>query len=193
LMLSHIVRAKLPDFEANSVTGELNQICFGMLQRGDYELASRMLEFASKLRGNISEKTRDMVLLNLANAHKLLGDSDSCDKLLAKRDWSNVAPEFCICRDALSGKVERVVSAMLKPSFKEYFTEAHCQEWPVFFHVRDDERFKEAFKKIFGQDFLPRSRKMNSLAEIVGGLGAKKMVFEFGHTSLNQPKQIQEA
>lgn len=172
IMLANIVQAKLPNYNADDSLSYLNQLCFELLQRGDYELARELLEFASKLRGNVKASTRLMVAVNLANAHKLLGDVDIAERILNEQDWSNVGLEYVVCRDALFGDVDLVVAAMGRAAFKEFFTETHCQEWPVFFHVRDDVRFIEAFKLAFNQDFKPRSKKMNSVAELAGMIEA---------------------
>jgi hypothetical protein len=41
------------------------------------------------------------------------------------------------------------------------------QQWPVFYTVRDDTRFQEAFKAIFGLEYVPSATHQAGLPQVM--------------------------
>ncbi len=167
VMLTHVVRKKLlgkNDFHADS---ELSELGYRLLQRGDYQLARRILEFAHKARDVTRERTRRMIAVNYANALRCCKKPDEAKEILAKVDWSACSIDFEICVAALRENVDTVTNCMRHIGISGKLTEADYREWPAFFHVRDKVEFKKAYEEIFEIPYIPAPRRRDAISEMV--------------------------
>jgi hypothetical protein len=146
----------------------LSDFGFDLIERGYYSLAIKVFEFFVDLKGSKSEERRLRSIVNLANAHKLNGDEKKACKILDQQDLSIVNDTFKVCIASVRGEVEEVVLLMRRLGTGCEFGERAYEEWPVFFHVRDDERFKDAFKEVFAREYVPSPRRRRGIIDAVG-------------------------
>lgn len=141
---------------------------FEFIERGRYNLAIKIFEFFFSLSGKKEEERRLVSLVNLANAYKLNGDSKKAEKLLDKEDWSVVNDNFRISVMAVREDCDEVIRLMKRMGASCDFGERAYEEWPVFFHVRDDDRFRNTFEEIFGRKYSPAPKKRRGILELMG-------------------------
>ena len=166
IMLSHILRKKLCGKVNSAADQYLNELGFKLLQRGEYQLALKVLEFASSLRDVADDLVKKMYAVNYANALKLCKKDKDSEKVLNEQDWSASKVEFEACVAAVRGDVDAVVGFMKKIGPNGPLSEASYREWPVFFHVRDDKKFIETYVKVFGIPYRASSARRDAMTEI---------------------------
>jgi hypothetical protein len=167
MKIIQIVWRNLVPAESEAADGDLNHFAFELLNRGQYCLASKVLEFGVQLRGHSSEKIRRMMVVNYANALKLLNDTKGALAILDREDWTASDDTFQICVAAVRENVPDVTALMDKIGSQGAVGADAYQDWPVFYHVRDAAEFREAFKRIFGVDYAPSPRERGTFRHIV--------------------------
>jgi hypothetical protein len=79
-----------------------------------------------------------------------------------------VSPEYKVSVAAVRGNVDEVVTAMKRiGADNEDMPASNYEQWPVFYGVRNDQRFKEAFKAVFGVDYVPSATKQAGIAQVM--------------------------
>ena len=104
------------------------------------------------------------MVLNLAQAYKWKGDDAKCQSILFAEDTSAWSSELKCPKYALEGNINKVCEMMMSSGKNsEILTSDAYRTWPIFSGVRSDERFKETFKDIFGEDLEPEGLKDSSV------------------------------
>jgi hypothetical protein len=181
----HVLKIKVfkdaADYEPEA---PLNQFCFELLQRGNYALANRLLEFAMGLRGKKSDKLQKMITVNYANALRLCEHPEKSKAVLGKVDWSSSSAEFLICVEAVKGNVELVVNLMRSSKGNPPLSEDAYRDWPAFYHIRESSEFKEVYNEVFGIPYEPSPPRMTALSRIYRNLGRHEVTLQLdGQTS----------
>jgi hypothetical protein len=151
-----IVRRLFPkELEAADVS--LNAFGFDLLVMEKWDLAKLVFEFAIGLPEKFvsQEQYRRLFLINLAIACKWGSEPARMTKLLDTVDWSAAHPKFVVAQTVLRGDFEKsanIMSAMTP----EMVSEDAFRTWPVFREFRASTEFANAFKKLFGKDFVPQ-------------------------------------
>ena len=170
VILTQIVWRKICKSDSSEIAeadSALNRHGFDLIERGEYDHAVRVLKFAVDLRHHSTERDRRMMLINLANAYKLNDDEEASLKCLDSHDWSATSEDFTICVSAVKGDIDSVVAQMRKSGKEGAISfEQYCA-WPVFFHVRDDEKFKNAIKETFETEYRPLSKKKDRVMTLL--------------------------
>ncbi len=165
-MLLQVVWRKTSE-EAELADKAIGDLGYELIARGQYVIAIRILEFAKRLRNVSSDLRRRMNIINLANAYRLSKDDAAALKVLSSEDWSATGVEFKISVAAVKGSIGDVVDLMTKIGDRGEVGAQEYQEWPVFYTVRDDTRFKETFKAIFGFEYVPSAKKQAGLPQVM--------------------------
>ena len=145
----------------------LRDFGYELLVRGKSNLAINVLEFGCSLRNLSSDQVRRMMIVNLANAHKLAGNAERSEAVLRAEDWSSSALEFRICIAAIRGDVEKAADLMKKLGRGKEIGLDGYQGWPAFYHVRDNPAFKEAIREIFGVEYVPSAKDKSSIDQVI--------------------------
>jgi len=186
IKLAQVVWRKLfpsSSVEADDVIGDFG---FKLIERGQYELALRILTFASvELAGKKDSRRKLVDKINLANCYKLLGNDKECRKLLNDEDWSSMSDDFLICKMAIEGNAEAVASKMAVMVHTENWEGTHYEKWPVFYHVREDELVKAKFKEIYGRELIPQKKMKNTIFSLEDDEVEEK------HSENPNPKRLQ--
>lgn len=182
-------RKLVPD-EAEIADALLSNLCFDLTINGEYKLAKYLLIFARNLRGERSDLYERMFLVNHANACKLLKEDKECLEILDSVDWSASASNFQCCVAAVRGDVVETVRLMKKIGRSGEITALHYQEWPVFYHVRESEIFRKAFKAVFGTEYISSEIKAGGIVNALGGLAIGVMKKEGDTILLRSRRKI---
>jgi hypothetical protein len=169
VMLNHVVRKKITAKSESSADEEMSELGLRLINRGDYDLAVRILEFACSMRDISSDRVKKIQAVNYANALKLSGKKDAALEILKGVDWTATSIDFDICVAAIRGEVGGVVSLMKRA--KDFgMSESAFREWPVFFEVRESEEFKSTYEAIFGLPYSPKPKKRDAFSEFLNHL-----------------------
>jgi hypothetical protein len=143
---------KVKEADSDEAKALLAKIVFSLLTEGKYDLARRLLEFAlSPFSKGLNNHDRKTTVINLAQAHKWLGDETKVKEILDTEDWSGSDEIFQLARCVLFDRFEEAVAVMRtlhkigKLSMQEY------REWPLFQSLRKQPVFIETFKSLFGE------------------------------------------
>ena len=93
-----------------------------------------------------------MMIVNQASAYRHMKGEERCNTILDSEDWSASSPKFRISVAALRSDIDAVCS-LINPAYlagevrKEDFA-----DWPVFSFIRNKEKFRQEFKRIFNEE-----------------------------------------
>lgn len=137
---------------------------YDLIYEKRYDVAIILSDFALEKSFKHSGKDRIFMVLNLAQAYKWKGDDAKCQSILFAEDTSAWSSELKCPKYALEGNINKVCEMMMSSGKNsEILTSDAYRTWPIFSGVRSDERFKETFKDIFGEDLEPEGLKDSSV------------------------------
>lgn len=152
MCLAHTAWRKLKIEEVEFADESLNQLCLDLLINGEYRLAANLLDYACCILKKWSgDNYRRIFIINRAQAHKWLGNSDRCVEILSKEDWTSCSPRFHICIETLNGNFDEAVALMLTLKDDPMLTSEAYRSWPIFNELRNYESFKQRFFELFGE------------------------------------------
>jgi hypothetical protein len=164
--LAQVVWRKLIKAEMEEADHALNDVGFNLIKQNRYRLAQALLEFGCELPRHSSDVYRRMMVVNLANAHKLSGDVDKATRLLDEEDWSAVDDNFRLCVAAVKGDIDEAIEIMRQIGGGGKVTKEAYQSWPVLIGLRKTDKFREAYKEIFGEPFEPERQKVDLIEPV---------------------------
>jgi hypothetical protein len=152
MKLCYVFWRKFGKGQRDDADSALSDECYNLIAGGDYATAEAILSFGCDvLKKSGSDRTRRMMIINLANALRLQKKVTNARKLLDGEDWGAVNDEFAISVAAVREDVSTVVALMRRigragrPDIEDYRT------WPVFRGMRTDPDFQSAFLEVFGE------------------------------------------
>lgn len=138
--------------DAEVAYNKINGATYDMILERRYKLASRILHSClARATNNAPESVRRMMSVNLANCYKKIENDEGFQKAISMFDWSASADEYKISIASLNDNVEEVCNLMHKVTTDETVGKSGFRDWPVFDWVRNDERFIEKFREVFGE------------------------------------------
>ncbi|GGF81458.1 hypothetical protein GCM10010924_05810 [Rhizobium wenxiniae] len=178
---------KIDPSESGISDSLLSSLCFDLILSGEYRLAKYLVSFARDLRGDRSDIINRIFIVNHASVCKLLSEEKEALSILDSVDWSASAVNFQCCVAAIRGDVMEVTSMMKRIGKNGEISALEYQEWPVFYHVRDDDEFKKTFRSIFGVDYISSAIKKGGIINALGGIAIGVA------RAKDQPKKSEEA
>lgn len=138
----------------------LNEMSFRLICENRLRTADNILNFGLSLKNTkCSEYTKRMMIVNRANALKKLGKDDAAEKVLSSVEWQASSDKFQICVFAIRADVDAVVKKMEALKLSGEITKDDFRDWPVFDHVRADEKFRDEFERIFGEPLSAENKQ----------------------------------
>ena len=131
----------------------MNSSIHDLINDERYDVAIELCNFALDPQFKHSDLNRIQLLLNRAQAYKWKGDDARCKQLLESEDTSSWRSELKCPMYALEEDIDRVCEMMISSGKNSDILDADTyRTWPIFKGVRGEERFKETFKQVFGED-----------------------------------------
>ncbi|MFC2968608.1 hypothetical protein [Acidimangrovimonas pyrenivorans] len=152
--LGHVMWRKFSPSERETADHDLNDLGMHLIKVGEYKTAERILELGVDFPSHHSDRVKRMMIVNLANAAKLGGDSEKAARIIGKVDWSASSPDFQICVAAVEGKVDSVCELMRNLGAKGAISASDFRDWPVFHSVRNKPEFSATFEEVFAEPLL---------------------------------------
>lgn len=130
-----------------------------------YDVAIELSNFALDDKFKHNDKDRIYLILNRAQAYKWKGDDAKCQSLLAEADTSAWSGELKCPKYALEGRFDKVCEIMQSTGKNgEILKAEQYRNWPIFKEVRGEEKYKETFKAVFGEELEP-AVELNEVTE----------------------------
>lgn len=145
----------------NSVSesfGAVVEVSYSLIKEDHSIAASRILDYGLKVRSKGADDVSiKMMIINLAIAHKMNGETEKFSSVLKETDWSASAPNFRLCLAAIKEDVDAACDLLEAAKLSDNVSAAEVREWPAFRWIRKNEKFKEKCEKVFGEPLSPTS------------------------------------
>lgn len=153
--LAHVLWRKLVPSEREESDNTLNSFCLDLMNENRHALASKLLDFATcVLKTWASEVTRLLFVVNRAQAHKWLNEEAACQTILDDEDWSAVDDKFSLGVAVLKDDLDKAIALMKKLGDGPAVPKNSYRLWPIFKRFRKTPHFIQAYKEIFGEEFV---------------------------------------
>ena len=162
--LIHTMWRKFSPDERENADSVLNATGMDLIAAREYNLAEELLRFGAGQRQHSSDLIKRMMIVNLANAAKLGGNKDRCDKALSSHDWSATSYQFQVCVAAVRNDFQEVKRLLKLGGSVIEITPSDFRDWPVFRDARNDAEIQTVFEEVFGES-IRRDRDKVSLSE----------------------------
>jgi hypothetical protein len=157
---------KIRPKEVKEAEIQLVRTTFDMVRAEQYQLAIKILEFATKPPMKFSStEDRLICLVNLARSYKWLGNEEKCIQLLDAEDWSAARVDFRIAESVLRNDFAKAAKLMRAMGPKGEITKGDFENWPLFKKFREDKTFSDAYREIFKTDMVAVPANLELLLE----------------------------
>lgn len=151
--LTQVLWRKTKSSDIERADEGLNAICYRLLEKRRYKLAIKLLDFAFEtVKRHSSNEWRLRLLVNRANAYRLIGDTKKSLELISSEDWSAYSPTFRLAASVLRGDISEAVQHMQAIGPTGTPDKDDYRNWPLFEGLRSNEEFAKAFEQIFGEE-----------------------------------------
>ena len=165
--LTHTIWRKLLISDLEEADGNLNDVCFDLVNADSFELADILLEFGSNQKRHFNDTLRNVLIINGSLSKYLQGHKEEAIKILDKKDWSASSDNFKLAYAILSDDIEKAYEIMIKIGDKGEVDKSDYKQWPLFNKIRSKEKFKETYKAIFQEDYSIMETPMRPVQELI--------------------------
>jgi hypothetical protein len=152
--LIHTMWRKFAPDQRSDADSHLNGFGMDLIAAKEFDTTIKILEFGVNQKQHSSDLCRRMMVVNLANALKLGGNLDRCNRVLSKHDWSATSYQFQICVAAVRDNFEEVCRFLKMGEDVTGITPSNFRDWPVFLEARKQQMVQEAFETVFGEELF---------------------------------------
>ncbi len=159
IKLAHVIWRKLfkDKEELKSIDDNLCQVTFSLIEKRDYPIVIRVLEFFTQSNmPHHEEVSKRTMLINLAQAYKWNNQVDKCNALLDAHDWSALHHKFGLAVAVLREEWAEVFALMRRLKGDPEFKKAAYKDWPLFKQLRKAEDFPAVYEQCYGEPFGSR-------------------------------------
>ncbi len=167
IKLTHTIWRKLLISDLKDADRELNDVCFHLINTNSFELADILLEFGFEQKKHHNDSLKSVFIVNGALSKYLQDKKEEAKKILDKKDWSASSDDFKLAYAVLTDDYERAYEIMLKIGENGEVDKSDYKQWPLFNKIREEEKFKEIFRKIFKEEFSVMETPMRPLQELI--------------------------
>lgn len=151
--LTHTIWRKLIKNDLESADKSLNEICYSLLTSGQFDLADILLDFACKQTKHHNESSKNIFIVNKSLSNYLNSKEDKAKQIINSKDWSASSDDFKLAHSIISEKNDEIYDLMKKIGNNGVVTKEHYKTWPLFYKLREGEKFKEEFKEVFKEEY----------------------------------------
>lgn len=152
--LTQVIWRKLIATDIAKADENLNDICFELIQYGQYDLANVLLDFATNvLPRHFNEETKSIFIINQSLSLKLGGNKEKSKEILLSKDWSASSDKFKIAKETLLDNFDEAASLMRKIGHDGEVKKMSYKTWPLFTEFRKTVVFAKTFKEVFNEEY----------------------------------------
>ncbi len=154
IKLAQVLWRKLEPTSNKAADRSLIESTYELLEIENYDLARTLLDFGvNTLKKHSNDEDRRILIINLAQSHKWLGQQDACIEVLNKEDWSACGDKFKLGVAVLMDDFNEAVLVMKRIGAEGEVVESDYKAWPLFQQFRRSKGFEKTFEEIFGKPF----------------------------------------
>lgn len=143
---------------ASESFGAVVEVSYSLIKQNHPVAASRILDYGLRVRSKGADDLNiKMMIINLAIAYKMNGETEKFSNALKETDWSAAAPNFRLCLAAIKEDIDAACDLLEAAKLSDNITTAEIREWPAFHWIRKNDKFKEMCEKVFGEPLSPIS------------------------------------
>jgi len=165
--LTHTIWRKLIIEDLENADNKLNDICYELINSRQFRLADILLDFACKQVRHYNESSRNLLIVNKSLSQYLQGNTKNAVDIIESKDWSASSDDFKLAHLVLIEKNEEVYSLMKKIGNRGEVHKGNYKTWPLFLKLREEQKFKETFKDIFGEEYSILENPKRPVQELI--------------------------
>jgi hypothetical protein len=165
--LTHTIWRKYLTSDLKDADGELNEVCFHLINSNSFELADILLEFSCVQKRHFNDSSKNVFIINGSLSKYLQGKKEEAKKILDKKDWSASSDDFKLAYAVLTDDFEKAYEVMIRIGDNGKVDKASYKQWPLFNKIRKEEKFKESYQTIFKEDYSVMETPMRPLQELI--------------------------
>jgi len=127
----------------------LEVLTYSRLALGEFTLVQRTLDAMHVHRKTMADETKLVNTINLAQAHKWIGDEDGCHAVLERESWDRHEGAFQFAVAVLREEWDPAATLMAQCVEAGQVERAHLEDWPVLRNFRDTPQFRETFRRSY--------------------------------------------
>jgi hypothetical protein len=135
----------------------LAYITYTLLVHEDWELAQKLLKFATELKKLSSDQRKYVFLVNYAQTFKWLGNNNSCAEILQPHEWGTLDIAFRISSAVLKDDFDEAGELMQYAATTGQVARTAFEHWPIYREFRKSPQFANSYQKAYGTDWVDRS------------------------------------
>lgn len=153
--LSQVLWRKVRPDQLDGADENLIEVTLELLMSEKFKLACELLDFGCDvLKKHGKERSRRILIVNRAQAHKWAGGERKCADIIGDQDWSASGADFRLCVAVLEDRPSDAADIMRAIGRDDSMPETNYQEWPVFRQFRKTNEFATAYAEVFGKEFV---------------------------------------
>ena len=165
--LTHTIWRKYLISDLKIADGELNDVCFDLINTKSFELADILLEFGCSQKKHFNDSTKNVFIINGALSKYLQEKKEEAKLILDKKDWSASSDDFKLAYAVLTDDFEKAYEIMTKIGDKCEVDNSDYKQWPLFTKIRKEDKFKETFQTIFKEEYTVLETPMRPIQELI--------------------------
>ena len=142
----------------------LNRSAIKFMNAGEYNLAEIITEFDLAIPDKLRSKDTEYLYfarINRAFAQKFSGKD--FEKGLEGVPWNVFHPKYALCLHVLRDEFVEAAKLMQSDEIKSSVGQEGFRTWPVFREFREKEEFRNVYKELYGDDYIPDLEKDTEL------------------------------
>ena len=151
--LTHTIWRKLFKDDFEDADKQLNEICYSLLMSREYKLADILLDFAFKQTKHFNDLTKNIFIVNKSLSQHLQGKNELAKEVINSKDWSASSDDFKLAHLIINEKHDEICALMKKIGKNGDVDRLEYKSWPLFYNLRNEDKFKETYKEIFGEEY----------------------------------------
>jgi hypothetical protein len=165
--LTHTIWRKLIKEDMKDADRKLNDICYDLINTKDFELADILLDFACKQDYHFNDSSKNVFIVNKALSQYLQDKKENAKEIIESKDWSASSDDFKLAHLILTDSKEDSYELMKKIGKNGEVDKENYKTWPLFSHLRKEEKFKDTFKEVFGEEYSVLENPKRPIQEII--------------------------
>lgn len=145
----------------------LNEICFDLITSKSNTLADVLLSFAIKQNHHYNDNMKSVFIVNGALSKYLQNKKEEAGQILNTKDWSSSSDDFKLANEILTDNFDNAYSIMHKIGNNGDVDKSDYKVWPLFNIIREENKFKETYKEIFGEEYSIMETPMRPLQGLI--------------------------
>lgn len=165
--LTHTLWRKLLKEDLKNADRHLNDICFELLSNRQFGLADNLLKFACDQNNFFNDALKNVFVVNRALSMYLQNKPEDAKTIINQKDWSASSDDFKLAHLVLNESYDECYTLMKKIGKDGEVDKENYRTWPLFLKLRKEEKFKETYQEIFGEEYKVVDIPQRPIQEII--------------------------